>query len=99
MVVLGASILGIGLLGFFGYRFSGGLSHKDPSSLLKQHVAIMQGTYEGLFHAKIVECSYDMQKTGTEILRHSMHLYMFPFCLSAQSPFSPFCPFFSQLPF
>jgi hypothetical protein len=65
MVVLGASILGIGLLGFFGYKFSGGLSHKDPSFLLKHHVAIMQGTYAGVFHAKIVECSYDMQKTDS----------------------------------
>ena len=65
MVVLGCALLGLGLLGFFGYKFYGRLSQKDPSALLKQHVATLQETYAGLFHAKIVECTYDMQKTDS----------------------------------
>ncbi len=65
MVALGGALLGIGLLGFFGYTFYGRLSQKDPPALLKQHVATMQETYAGLFHAKIVECTYDVQKTDS----------------------------------
>jgi hypothetical protein len=65
MVVLGGALLGIGLLGFLGYKFHGRFSQKDPPALLKQHVATMQETYAGLFHAKLVECSYDVQKTDS----------------------------------
>jgi hypothetical protein len=74
MIVVGSALLGIGLLGllgFLGYKFyissqpstEREVRHKDPLSLLRQHVATMQKNYAEVFHTKIVECTYEVQKT------------------------------------